>query len=240
MKMLLATALTLVTGVAALACDNKPTEGKPSATVSDPVKPAPSGAASTATAPSAAASAAKGMIIAPTLTAPKGELLAITSENSKIGFIGAKVTGKHEGKFQKIAGVVDFVAAKPEDSRVKIAIDLSSVKTDQEKLDGHLQSPDFFDVAKYAIATFESTSVKAQKGPKGETHSITGNFSFHGIEKSITFPAEVTVKDDEVTAKASFGLNRKDFKVEYAGKADDLIKDDVLVELDLDLPRAKK
>ena len=239
MKMFLVTALTLVSGVAALACDNKPTEGKPVAQVSDPVKPAPSAAAAPSVAASAATPAAA-TSAAVAATPAKGELLAITPENSKVGFTGAKVTGKHQGKFQKFSGALDFIAAKPEDSTVKVAIDLASVKTDQEKLDGHLQSPDFFDVAKFSTATFESTAIKAEKGKKGETHSITGNFDFHGVSKSITFPAEITVKDDKVTAKASFGVDRKTWKIEYAGKADDLIKDEVLIEFDLELPRAKK
>ena len=237
MKMIFATALVLVCGASAVACDNKPTEGKPEAKVSDPVKMVPSATPSMA----AAAPSASNTPTAVASAAPiKGEGLAITPENSKIGFTGAKVTGKHVGKFQKFNGMLDLIADKPEQSTVTVSIDLSSVKTDQEKLDGHLQSPDFWDVSKFATATFTSTSIKAEKGPKGETHTITGNFNLHGIEKSITFPAEISVKADKVKAKASFGVNRKTWNIAYAGKADDLIKDDVLIEFDLDLPRAKK
>lgn len=239
MKMFLATALVLVSGVTALACDNKPTEGKPEAQVSDPVKPTASAKPSAAAAaPSAAASSVPTAVAS---AAPlKGEGLGITPENSKIGFTGAKVTGKHVGTFKKFSGTLDLIADKPESSTVTVSIDLSSVKTDQEKLDGHLQSPDFWDVSKFATATFTSTSIVAKKGDKGATHEITGNFNLHGVEKSITFPAEISVKADKVKAKASFGVNRKTWKIEYAGKADDLIKDDVLVEFDLDLPRPKK
>lgn len=231
MKIFLATAFTLISGVSALACDNKPTEGKPVAEVGEAVKTPASAAASAAAAPSAAASG-----VAPA----NAELLTITSENSKVGFTGAKVTGKHVGKFEKIGGTIDFVPSKPEDSKIKVSIDLASVKTDEAKLDGHLKSKDFFDTATFTTATFESTSIKEAKGPKGETHSITGNLNFHGVEKSVTFPAEITIKDDKVKAKASFGIDRKTWKIEYAGKADDLIKDEVLIDLDLDLPRAKK
>lgn len=237
MKTMLATALVLVCGVTALACDNKPTEGKPAAQVSDPVKLVPSALPSTAAAAPSASNAQAAVASAAPL---KGEGLAITPENSKIEFTGAKVTGKHTGKFHKFSGTLDLVADKPEDSKVTVSIDLSSVKTDQAKLDGHLQSADFWDVGKFATATFTSTSIKAEKGPKGQTHTITGNFNLHGVEKSITFPAEISVKADKVEAKASFGVNRKTWQIEYAGKADDLIKDDVLIEFDLELPRAKK
>lgn len=239
MKMVLVTALALVSGVGALACDNKPTEGKPVAQVSEPVKPTASAAPSAVASAAPSAAASTGAAAASAAPA-KGELLTITPENSKVGFTGAKVTGKHDGKFEKFSGSLDFVASKIEDSSVKVAIDLASVKTNEAQLDGHLKSPDFFDTAKFTTANFESTSIKAEKGKKGETHSITGNLNFHGVEKSLTFPATITVKDDKVTAKASFGIDRKTWKIEYAGKADNLIKDEVLIDLDLQLPRSKK
>lgn len=211
--------------LALAACDNKPTEGKPAAAVGE-AQPTTTAAA---TAPAASAAAAPA----------KTEQLAVSPATSKIEFVGAKVTGKHDGKFEKFSGTVDFTADKIENTKIKVDIDLSSVKTDQEQLDGHLKAPDFFDVAKFATATFESTEVKAQPGADGATHLITGNLDFHGVKKSLQFPAKVSVSDDKVTAKAEFGINRKDWKVEYAGKKDDLIKDDVLIKLDLELARAK-
>ncbi len=47
----------------------------------------------------------------------------------------------------------------------------------------------------------------------------------HGVTKSITFPATITVKDGSASLKTEFALNRKDFGIAYAGKADDLIRD---------------
>ena len=42
---------------------------------------------------------------------------------------------------------------------------------------------------------------------------------------------------EAVHAKASFALPRKQFGVAYAGKPDDLIRDDVLMTLDVTAPR---
>jgi polyisoprenoid-binding protein YceI len=94
----------------------------------------------------------------------------------------------------------------------------------------HLKSPDFFDVAKFPKATFTSTSIKAG-GEKGATHTVTGNLELHGVKKSISFPATIKVAGDAVDANASFGINRKDFGVNYPGKADDLVKDEILLTL---------
>jgi polyisoprenoid-binding protein YceI len=166
-----------------------------------------------------------------------GETLAIDT-SSLVGFIGSKVTGKHEGKFEKVTGSVTLASGKLEGGKITVEVDLGSVKTDQDKLDGHLKSPDFFDVAKFPKATFTSTEIKAG-GEKGASHTVTGELDLHGEKKTITFPATVTVAADAVSGTAEFAINRKDFKIVYAGKADDLIRDDVLLKLTLKAPRAK-
>ncbi|MCU0684781.1 MAG: YceI family protein [Polyangiaceae bacterium] len=202
----------------ALACDD-PAKDKAKATVSE----AP---------PPAATAAATGG------TATATESLTIDAAASKVEFVGSKVTGKHEGSFPTFSGKIDLAAAKPEASKITVNIDTTSVKTDNEKLTGHLKSPDFFDTEKFPKASFESTSIKPG-GEKGATHTVTGTLDLHGAKKTITFPATVTVAADAVTAKSEFSINRKDFGINYAGKADDLIRDDVVIKLDIKAPRKK-
>ena len=158
-----------------------------------------------------------------------GEKYLITSENSKIEFIGAKVTGHHNGSFKKISGTIDY-AGQIEKSRVSITIDSSSLETDTPDLTKHLKTADFFDVAKYPEAKFESTEIKPG-GEKGASHTVTGNLTLHGVTKSVTFPATITVNPGVITVESSFAINRKDFGINYAGQADNLIRDDVALTL---------
>ena len=116
-----------------------------------------------------------------------GEKYLITPDNSKIEFVGSKVTGSHHGAFAKFSGAIDY-AGQPEKSQVTITIDTSSVTTDTPDLTKHLQTADFFDVAKYPQATFVSTEMKPS-GDKGATHTVAGNLTLHGVTKSVTFPA---------------------------------------------------
>jgi hypothetical protein len=44
--------------------------------------------------------------------------------------------------------------------------------------------------------------------------------------------------DNGAKVKSEFSINRKDFSMEYAGMADDLIRDDVVIKLDLVFPKA--
>lgn len=165
--------------------------------------------------------------------------LPITPDNSKISFIGSKVTGKHDGGFQNFKGSIDLVNEKPEDGRVSVEIDMKSVFTDTDKLTSHLQTSDFFEVEKNPSSTFVSTKV-VPEAEKGVGHyTITGDLELRGVKKSVTFPATISVKPNEVTVNSEFAINRKDFGLVYAGKADDLIRDDVVIKLDLKTPRQK-
>ncbi len=169
----------------------------------------------------------------------KGTALPLTPVNSKVEFTGSKVTGKHEGGFKAFTGTIDLVNAKPEESSVTVDIDTTSVFADDEKLAGHLKSADFFDVEKYPKAKFTSTKIVADAAKGAGNYTVTGDFDLHGQKKSITFPAKITVNDADVAVESEFSINRKDFGIVYAGKADDLIRDDVVIRLNLKSPRKK-
>lgn len=162
------------------------------------------------------------------------ETLPITTDNSKIEFVAAKVTRSHNGSFKRFNGSIDLVNNRPEQSRVAIDVEANSVETDEPDLTKHLQTPDFFDVAKFPKATFTSTKIEPAGGAN---YHITGNFELHGVKKAITFPATIQVAADAVTVNAEFSINRKDWNLTYPGKADDLIRDGVVIKLTLNVPR---
>ncbi|HET9527071.1 MAG TPA: YceI family protein [Pyrinomonadaceae bacterium] len=159
-----------------------------------------------------------------------GQTYGITPQNSKIEFIGSKVTGSHNGSFEKFNGEIHYANNDPTQSHVTITIDSASVKADDPKLTEHLKTPDFFDVAKFPEAKFESTSIKPG-GEKGASHTVTGNLMLHGVTKSITFPATISVTPDVATVDANFAINRKDFGINYAGALDNAIRDEVVMTL---------
>lgn len=169
----------------------------------------------------------------------KGTALPISPDASKVEFTGSKVTGKHDGGFKAFTGTIDLVNNKPEESRVSVDIDTNSIFSDDEKLTGHLKSADFFEVEKYPKATFVSTKIVPDAAKGAGNYTVTGDFNLHGTTKSITFPAKIVVSDAEVAVDSEFSINRKDFNIVYAGKTDDLIRDDVVIRLNLKSPRKK-
>lgn len=160
--------------------------------------------------------------------------LTLAADKSKVGFIGAKVTDDHKGSFEKISGTAKARGDALES--IEITVDMSSVTTDAEKLTGHLQSEDFFHVEKYPESKFTSVSI-TEKAGEGTTHEIAGNLEMHGQTKKITFPATIETKDGALVGSADFKINRKDWGIDYAGMADDLIKDDVALQLELHFPK---
>jgi polyisoprenoid-binding protein YceI len=180
---------------------------------SDPADKVPKSAASAPQKPAEAPAAAKEYVI---------------RSDSKIGFIGSKVTGQHKGGFTNFSGAFNVSNGKIlSSSEIKIA--MNSTWADNDRLTGHLRSPDFFDVAKFPVTTFTTTAIESSAAE----HKVTGNLFLHGVTKSISFPASINVSDEAVLVKADFAINRKDFNINYPGKPDDLIRDNVVIKLDI-------
>jgi len=161
-----------------------------------------------------------------------GSFLAIDPSNSKIEFVGAKVTASHPGGFTDFAGNVSL-GDPIETSTVELTIQTASLFADKEKLTKHLKSPDFFDVGKFPTATFRSTEIRKD----GDGYTISGDLTLHGVTKRISFPATVVVSDAKVSANGEFSINRQDYGITYPGMPDDLIRDLVVIKLSLALPR---
>lgn len=205
------TALAVPFALALTAGCADPVGDKPRATVSE-AKPPEAASTSEAAAPAGATR------------------YGFSQDGSTLAFVGAKVTATHDGGFKTFSGTIDVPGGDIEAAKIDVEIDMASVFTDADRLTGHLKSPDFFDVAKFPKSRFVSTSIK--KNSDG-TATVTGNLTLHGVTKQISFPATISVAGDTATAKAEFGINRKDFGIVYPGKPDDLIKDDVLLKLEV-------
>ncbi len=165
--------------------------------------------------------------------APKADATAQMFEftpESSIGFVGSKVTGRHEGGFKKFTGGFKSAGGAISGSGHKVVIDMNSTWSDNDRLTGHLKNPDFFDVEKYPESVFEVTAV--EKSADGKT-KFTGNLTLHGVTKQISFPGVFAVQGSSATLKAEFFIRRIDFGIQYKGKADDLIREEVVIKLDL-------
>lgn len=120
-----------------------------------------------------------------------------------------------DGTFKNIDA--NIVAAKPDfsDAKVTFTAQTASVSTDNDQRDGHLKSPDFFDVAKYPTLTFVSTGIKAAGTNK---FKLSGNLTLNGVTKPVVldmlYRGTVTnpmSKLPDAGFKITGAISRKDF-----------------------------
>lgn len=149
---------------------------------------------------------------------------SITGDSS-ISFVGSKVTGSHDGGFNEFSGTIAVAGGKIAPAS-RITIQMDSLWSDNDRLTGHLKNADFFDVPNHPTAEFVVTSM-------AEDGTLTGNLTMHGVTKSISFPSDVDITDGSVALKAEFDIKRFDWGIVYKGKADDLIRDEVVIRLDV-------
>ena len=124
--------------------------------------------------------------------------------HTRIGFSArhAMVT-KVRGQFDEFEGAAHVDTENPAASTVAVTIQAASVATGQAQRDGHLKSPDFFDVETYPQITFVSTDVERD----GTEWSITGDLSINAVTKPVTVLFEETGE-----AKDPFGNLRVGFE----------------------------
>lgn len=162
----------------------------------------------------------------------------IDTAKSEMTWIGAKVTGRHNGIFKIQSG--EMLLHEGELMGGNIIIDMASTRsTDKtideasnKKLTTHLRSEDFFDVERHTTAVFEFTSAEpydstsqqhkvnrsgsySELRVKDPTHRIKGNLTIKGKKKGIAFPAKVVFEDNVLRAKANFNIDRTQWDLIY-------------------------
>lgn len=152
------------------------------------------------------------------------------SDESVIGFEGYKVTGSHIGGFGAFTGSVVVPPDGIEAAHISVAIDMTSTYSDDPGLTTKLVGPDFFDVEQFPESRFESTNI--EKTDDG--YRVSGNLTLHGVTQNISFPAQITIDRQGLVAEAEFTINRMDFDIEYPGVAGDLIREKVVIRLDVE------
>jgi polyisoprenoid-binding protein YceI len=142
----------------------------------------------------------------------------LDAAHSGVGFKVRHLFTKVPGRFSTFSGAIQFDPAKPAATRVTVEIDAASINTDNAKRDGHLKSPDFFDVEKFPKITFKSTAVKLVDATRA---TMTGDLTMRGVTKPVTLDVELLGQGPNgrggmVAGFAATGkLNRTDYGVAW-------------------------
>lgn len=186
------------------ACSKKPAEGK---------APAEGSGSAVAAAGSGSGSAAPAAPAEPPMPA------ALPPLDPAADFVSVFATHKEpkpidpvEVRFDKFTVTkAKFDPKNLEGGTATLEIDLASLHTTSVKRDGHLKSPAYIDVAKFATITVDVDNVKKKDGA---TYTADANVKFHGVEKKLPVTFDVIeTKDDSVRIKGEAKYSRVDFGV---------------------------
>jgi polyisoprenoid-binding protein YceI len=140
-----------------------------------------------------------------------------------------------EAIFTNVTGEITLDTDDWSKSSVTATIPISGLVSGVPKLDEHLKSGDFFDMAKFGNATFASTKVEKT----GEaTLKVTGDLTIRGVTKTVTLDVKVNKlgshpmsKKDAAGFSATTALKRTEFDVGmYAPNVSDDIRVEVTTE----------
>ena len=139
----------------------------------------------------------------------------LDTTHSQIQFsVRHMMISKVRGEFPKFSGSVSLDENNPATASLDITIDVSSINTREAQRDGHLKSPDFFNVEVYPNITFKSTSVKVTGS---NTAVLTGDLTIRDVTKPVSLDVEFLgfAKSPWGTTNAGFTasgkINREEF-----------------------------
>jgi polyisoprenoid-binding protein YceI len=120
------------------------------------------------------------------------------------------------GMFDKVTGTI-VLDRDAKSGTVDVTIDTASIDTGHAKLEEHLKSPDFFDVAKFPTATYKGKLANFKDGAPTE---VQGELTLHGVTKPVTLKvnsfkcmAHPMKKKEFCGADASATINREEFGI---------------------------
>ncbi|MCB9138290.1 MAG: YceI family protein [Caldilineaceae bacterium] len=171
----------------------------------------------------------------------------IDNSHSEIQFTARHMMiSKVRGIFPIFSGTVELDVDNPAAASVDVTVDVASINTRDEQRDGHLRSPDFFDVEVYPEAHFRSTDVQVID----DTHAkVTGNLTIRNVTKPLTLNVEYQgmAKSPWGAYSAGFSatgkLNRKDWDLNWNQALETggvLVSDEISLNIEVELVKQEE
>ena len=166
----------------------------------------------------------------------------IDSAHTEVNFsVRHMMISNVRGQFQKLSGTVEFDEKNPINTTVDVQIETASVNTKDEKRDGHLKSPDFFDAEKYPYLTFKGKRVDV----KDKTHAVLyGDLTIRDVTREVALDVEFNgqAKSPWGTTSAGFTartqIKRKNWGLNWNVALETgglLVGDDINITIELEI-----
>ncbi len=138
------------------------------------------------------------------------EYTQLDSHASELEFQYQQMGVKLNGQFRRYEAQLKFDPAHPEQASVQFQVDLSSIDTGSPEANGEVAGKDWFNLAQYATARFNSRSVKALGGQRYE---VTGPLTLKGQSRDVKAVFSFKESAGKAQFDGTFTLKRLEFGI---------------------------
>jgi polyisoprenoid-binding protein YceI len=155
-----------------------------------------------------------GAILVAPLVMPASTAAAATWKidpaRSRLGFSAEQTGSKFDGRFSRFGGAISFDPDHLNTSHIAVTVDLASAVTGDRQRDTALPGKDWFNIAQFPQAKFETTAIRKTGAT---SYQAVGNLTLRGVTKPLTLPFTLQINGATAHAVGHTGLIRNAFGV---------------------------
>jgi len=161
----------------------------------------------------------------------------IDPAHSSVTFEIRHFMNKVNGSFGEFSGEIHVDTDDMTQTKTKAEIKTTSVNTNNDKRDNHLQQDDYFHAARHPMMTFESISW--ENGDDENEYKVNGNLTILGVTKPVTLDVTYLGKQkgigpyegtEIIGFEGETQISRSDWGLDAGGP---IVGDDVEIEISI-------
>lgn len=155
-------------------------------------------------------------------------MLKIDDAKSSISATFKQMNVPIEAKFKKFNAQIDFNSAKPEMSKANIEIDVASFDLGDPDYNQEVLKAEWFNAAKFPMATFVSSTMKLTAGGK---LNVAGKLTIKGKTTDVNFPMSIKKEGNYQIFEGALPIKRLTFNIgEGEWKDTSMVADEVVIK----------
>ena len=154
--------------------------------------------------------------------------LKVDAAKSSVGVTFKQMGVAVDAKFNKLVAQVDYDAAKPENAKASVEIDVASFDLGDPDYSAEVRKKEWFHAIQFPKATFNSTKIRAIGPGKLE---VVGKLTLKGKSTDLQFPLSVKKEGGAQVFEGSVPIKRLVFGIgDGEWKDTSVVSDEVIIK----------
>lgn len=139
-----------------------------------------------------------------------GAMLKADAAKSSIGIVFKQLNVPVDAKFKKFTAQIDYDAAKPENSKANVDIDVTGFDLGDPEYNSEVMKKDWFNAAQFPKASFVSTTMKTAAAGKLD---VNGKLTIKGKTADVSFPLSIKKDGNIMVFDGALPITRLTFNL---------------------------